>query len=154
MGNRAGVAGHNLGGCHHRPLSEKTKAGDEDEQSSQSSEPGGAAKNQRFGTKLFTDRRKMRPMLLVQQFDLHIKTTKSVYMNFVLQGFQWYSRIISYHEQDIHYERPRHSFWHRQPGYIIVNEGLSRKGRGPKYKSIAQNIASSLHVHIYCLCFC
>ena len=63
-------------------------------------------------------------------------------------------KIISYHEQDIHYERPRHSFWHRQPGYIIVNEGLPRKGRGPKYKSIAQNCASSLHVHIYCLCFC
>ena len=92
MGACAGIAGHNLGGCHHRPLSEKTKAGHEDEQSNQSSEPsepGGAEKNQRFGTKLFTDRRKMRPMLLVQQFDLHIKTTKSVYMNFVLQGFQW-----------------------------------------------------------------
>ena len=70
MGACAGIAGHNLGGCHHRPLSEKTKAGDGDEQSSEPSEPGGAAKNQRFGTKLFTDRRKMRPMLLVQQFDL------------------------------------------------------------------------------------
>jgi len=73
VGNRAGVAGHNLGGHHHRPLSEKTKAGNEDEQSSQPSQPGGAAKNQRFGTKLFPDRRKMRPMFLVQQFNLHIK---------------------------------------------------------------------------------
>ena len=76
MGNRAGVAGHNLGGHHHRPLSEKTKAGNEDEQPSepsQPSQPGGAAKNQRFGTKLFPDRRKMRPMFLVQQFNLHIK---------------------------------------------------------------------------------
>ena len=93
MGNRAGVAGHNISGRNHRPLSEKTKAGDEDEQSSESREPsetGGAAKNQRFGTKLFSDRRKMRPMFLVQQFDLHIKKkTKFVYMNIVLQGCQW-----------------------------------------------------------------
>ena len=87
MGNCAGVAGHNFGGSHHRPLSEETKAGNEDEQSSQPSQPGGAAKNQRFGTKLFPHRRKMRPMFMVQQFNLHIK--KIVYMNLVLQGCQW-----------------------------------------------------------------
>ena len=92
MGNRAGVAGHNISGRNHRPLSEKTKAGDEDEQSSQPSEPsepGGAAKTQRFGTKLFPDRRKMRPMFVVQQFEFYIKIkTKFVYMNLVLQGCQ------------------------------------------------------------------
>ena len=109
MGNRAGVAGHNISGRNHRPLSEKTKAGDEDEQSSQPSEPGGAAKNQRFGTKLFPDRRKMRPMFLVQQFDFFIKIkTKFVYMNLVLQGCQWKSRIISYHGPVIQKEWPRH----------------------------------------------
>ena len=89
MGNCAGNAVHNLGGRLHLPLSEKTKAVNEDEQSSEPSEPGGAAKNQRFGTKLFPDRRKMRPMFLVQQFNLHIKETKFVYMNLVWQGCQW-----------------------------------------------------------------
>ena len=109
MGNCVGVAGHNLGGHHHRPLSEKTKAGDEDEQSSQPSEPGGAAKNQRFGTKLFPDRRKMRPMFLVQQFDFYIKIkTKFVYMSLVLQGCQWKSRIISYYGPVIQKEWLRH----------------------------------------------
>ena len=109
MGNCVGVAGHNLGGHHHRPLSEKTKAGDEDEQSSQPSEPGGAAKNQGFGTKLFPDRRKMRPMFLVQQFDFYIKIkTKFVYMSLVLQGCQWKSRIISYYGPVIQKEWLRH----------------------------------------------
>ena len=63
MGNCVGVAGHNLGGRHNRPLSEKANAGDEDEQQIYPSQPRGIPKSQRYGTKLFlNNRRNMRPM--------------------------------------------------------------------------------------------
>ena len=66
MGNRAGVAGHNLGGCHHRPLSEKAKAGNEDEQQISPSQPRGIPERQRYGTKLFlSNKRNMRPMFFI-----------------------------------------------------------------------------------------